>query len=123
MVNDTGRGRTKTNEKGETFGHSGETAASIMGHMNRYMCNRCDEERERIEDTTGGPCDRENFQGDWSNERYTHSVARSQDEFDRTFHSQEADSLVDDAIQPNKQAMPLRDAWAQPNAGSCEGGS
>ena len=85
-----------------------------MGHMNRYMRIRCDEERERIK-KTGGPCDRENFQDDWSSERYTHSVAKSQDEFDRTFRSQEADSLVDDAIQPD-QAMPLRDALAQTQA-------
>jgi len=114
VANGTGRGRTKTNEEGEPFGHSGETAASIMGHMNRYMCIRRDEERERIEDT-GGPCDRENFQDDWSNERYTHSVATSQDEFDRIFHGQEADSLVDDAIQPDG-ATPPRDALTQTQA-------
>ena len=63
-----------------------------MGHMNRYMRNRRDEERKRIEDT-GGPCDMENFQDDWSNERYSRSVATSQDEYDRIFHDQEADHL------------------------------
>ena len=114
MANGTGHGRTKTNEEGGLFGHSGETTESIMGHMNRYMHIRRDEERERIE-KTGGPCDRESFLDDWSRERYTHSVAKSQDEFDRTFHSQEADSLVDDAIQPD-QAMPLRDALTQTQA-------
>ena len=42
-------------------------------------------------------------------------MATSQDEYDRIFHGQEADSLVDDAIQPD-QAMPLRDALTQTQA-------
>jgi hypothetical protein len=123
MVNGTGRGRKKTNEKGGSFGHSGETAASIMSHMNRFVppwfvrCIR-DEERECIEDAKGyrgGPCDRGNFQGRWSNVRYSRYVAADQDEYDRIFHDHKVDHLVDDAIQP-EQAMPLRDALVQTQA-------
>jgi hypothetical protein len=43
MANGTGRGRMKTNEKGEPFGHSGETAALIMSCMNKFVRHLRDE--------------------------------------------------------------------------------
>jgi hypothetical protein len=107
----------KTNEKGEPFGHSGETAASIMSSMNKFVHHLRDEELECIEDAKGyhgGACDKENFQSRWSNVRYSRYVAAGQDKYDRIFHDHEAD-LVDDAIRP-KQAMPLRDALVQTQA-------
>ena len=49
----TGRGRMKTNEKGEPFEDPGETAASIMSSMNRAIRHLRDEKREYIENTKG----------------------------------------------------------------------
>jgi hypothetical protein len=39
----------KTNEKGEPFEDPGETAASMMGSMNRVIRHLRDEKREYIE--------------------------------------------------------------------------
>jgi hypothetical protein len=108
----------KTNEKGEPFEDPGETAASMMGSMNRVIRHLRDEKREYIEKTKGlhgGACFKENFQWNWSNVRYDRHVAARQDRFDWIFYDHGADHLVDDAIQP-RQAMPLRDAWVQTRA-------
>ena len=108
----------KTNEKGEPFEDPGETAASMMGSMNRVIRHLRDQRREYLETTKGlhgGPIFKENFQYIWSNVRYDRHVAARQDRFDWIFYDHRADHLVDDAIQPG-QAMPLRDAWAQTRA-------
>ena len=64
----------KTNEKGEPFFEDpGETAASMMGSMNRVIRHLRDQRREYIETTKGlhgGACFKENFQGNWSNVKY-----------------------------------------------------
>ena len=78
---------------GEPFGHSGETAASIMSYMNKFVRLLRDEELECVEYAKGyrgGPCDRENFQGRWSNVGYNRYVAAGQDEYDRIFHDHKA---------------------------------
>jgi hypothetical protein len=97
----------KTNEKGEPFEDPGppvgETAAEMMGSMNRVMRYIRDQRREYIETTKGlhgGPCFKENFQGNWSNVRYDRYVAAAQDRYDWILYDQRADHLVDDAIQP-----------------------
>jgi hypothetical protein len=108
----------KANEKGEPFEDPGETAASMMGSMNRVVRHLRDQRREYLEATKGphgGPIFKENFQCIWSSVRYGRHVAARQDKFDWIFHGHRADHLVDDAIQP-QQAMPLRGAWAQTRA-------
>ena len=108
-----GRGRMKTNEKGEPFEDPGKTVASMMASLNRVIRHLRDQKREYLYSTRGphgGPASKENFQRIWSSVRYDRHVAAHQDQFDRIFHDNGADRLVDDAIQP-QQAMPLRDAW------------
>jgi hypothetical protein len=112
----------KTNEKGEPFEDPGppvgETAAEMMGSMNRVIRYIRDQRREYIEATKGlhgGACFKENFQGNWSNVKYDRYVAAAQDSYDWILYDQRADHLIDDAIQPDA-AMPLRDAWTQTRA-------
>jgi hypothetical protein len=72
----------KTNEKGEPHEDPGETAASMMGSMNRVIRHLRDQRREYLETTKGlhgGPIFKENFQYIWSSVRYDRHVAARQD--------------------------------------------
>jgi hypothetical protein len=96
----------------------GETAAEMMGTMNRVIRHLCDQRQEYLETTEGlpgGACFKEDFQGNWSNVKYSRHVAANQDTYDQILRDQGADHLVDSAIQPGV-ATPAQDAWAQTRA-------
>jgi hypothetical protein len=77
-----------------------------------------DQRREYLETTEGlhgGPCFKEDFQGNWSNVKYSRYMAADQDTYDWILRDQGADRLIESAIQPGV-ATPARDAWAQTRA-------
>jgi hypothetical protein len=98
-ASNAGRGRMKTNEWGEPLEGPGppvgETAAEMMGTMNRAIRHLRDQRREYLETTEGlhgGPCFKEDFQGNWSNVKYSRYVAADQDTYDWILRDHGADS-------------------------------